>query len=163
MYGNKGIDREYREYLDRFRSVELLAECSTRELRAIASMSTPITVQPGRVLMRQCDIGVECFIVLTGHAIVERNGRMIGQIVAGSLMGEISVMRHCNRTATVTAATEMELLVLTASELASLRAMRIGAALWEAADELAGARLDAMCERDEPVEETAPQEGVTTH
>jgi CRP-like cAMP-binding protein len=138
--------RANRKYLDRLGSVEFFSECSQRELRAIASFCTPIEVRAGRVLTEQGAHGRECFVVMQGHAVVERNGVIVGHIVDGSVIGEIALLGDGVRTATVTAATDMTLLVLSRAEFGALRSLGVANGAWQRLDELVTERL-ALLER----------------
>jgi CRP-like cAMP-binding protein len=138
-----------RQYLDQLAGTALFEDCSRQELMAIASLCTPIDVPAGRVLTTQDELGFECFFVLNGQAVVERNGSIIGHVVEGSILGEIALLRQTTRTATVTASTDMTLLVMNRSEFASLRQTRIGSSAWD--------RMNAMVDtRLEVVERTPP-------
>ncbi len=138
--------RANRKYLDRLGSVEFFSECSQRELRAIASFCTPIEVRAGRVLTEQGADGRECFVVMQGQAVVERDGFIVGHIVDGSVIGEIALLGDGVRTATVTAATDMTLLVLSRSEFGALRGLGIASTAWRCLDGIVAERL-AQLER----------------
>ncbi len=138
--------RANRKYLDRLGSVEFFSECSQRELRAIASFCTPIEVRAGRVLTEQGADGRECFVVMQGQAVVERDGVIVGHIVDGSVIGEIALLGDGVRTATVTAATDMTLLVLSRSEFGALRGLGIASTAWRCLDGIVAERL-AQLER----------------
>ena len=71
-------------------------------------------------------IGRECFIVIHGQAVIERGHSIIGHAVDGSIIGECALMDpHGLRNATVTAATDMELLVMSRVEFRALRALGV--------------------------------------
>jgi CRP/FNR family transcriptional regulator, cyclic AMP receptor protein len=63
--------------VDALRSVELFADCSTRELRGIARICTRDQVDKGKVLTKQGDPGRECFVIADGSAAVEIDGRNV--------------------------------------------------------------------------------------
>jgi len=147
--------RENRRYIERLAAAQLFANCTPKELRAIASLCTPVNVRAGRVLTRQGSRGDQCFVVMSGHAVVERDGVIVGHIVDGSVIGELALLSHCPRSATVTAATDMELLVMSCSEFTALRALGIDTTVRRALDEIAHDRR-ALLERpaiavEEPV------------
>ena len=75
------------------------------------------------MLTRQGTIGNECFVLMQGQAIVERSGAIVGHAVAGSIVGEISVLHDVKRTATVISATDVRALVMSRAEVASLRSL----------------------------------------
>jgi CRP-like cAMP-binding protein len=96
-----------------------------RELRLIASLVTEIQLHAGRVLVRQGTIGHECFLIVEGHAVVERDNTFVGHLGAGALFGEQALMNAAVRDSTVTAATDIHVLVMSRTEFASLRALGI--------------------------------------
>lgn len=100
--------------------VPLFSTCSRRELREIASLGTPVEVDEGRVLTKQGAPGREFFLVLEGKAECIVKGRRVAVFGPGDYFGELAVIEGGTRTATVTATTPMELLVLSTSEFASL-------------------------------------------
>jgi CRP-like cAMP-binding protein len=128
-------NRQHRQYMDTLRTTSLFQECGRSELRLIASLVTPLTVSAGRVLTRQGHVGNECFVVVGGQAVVECNGCIVGHAVAGSVVGELALMDECRRTTTVTAATDMDILVISRTEFRALHALGV-----ESIDE----RLDAV-------------------
>jgi CRP-like cAMP-binding protein len=150
--------RANRKYIDSLGRVEFFSGCSQRELRAIASFCTPIEVRAGRVLTEQGAHGRECFVVMQGHAVVERSGVIVGHIVDGSIIGEIALLGDGVRTATVTAATDMTLLVLSRAEFGAIRDLGIATAAWQCLDGIVAERL-ALLERLSTVagDTSAPQ------
>ncbi|MET1001257.1 MAG: cyclic nucleotide-binding domain-containing protein, partial [Acidimicrobiia bacterium] len=117
--------RRNRKYVEQLRAIAPFAECSTRELRLVASFMTPITRPAGTVLVQQGTRGRECFVIVAGQAVVERDGAIVGHAVAGSIVGELALMGEPRRTATVTAATDVEILVMSQTEFASIRGLGI--------------------------------------
>ncbi len=105
----------------------LFSACSTKELRAVASLCNPIDVRAGRVLIREGECGGEVFVVLSGQAVVERDGVVLGHDVEHSVIGLLAMVDGEAHTATVTAATEMLLLVV---DRRVFTAMRHGAIAW---------------------------------
>jgi CRP/FNR family transcriptional regulator, cyclic AMP receptor protein len=108
------------EYLQNLAAVPLFSRCSTAQLREIARVADELTVGPTTVLTRQGDIGVELFVIISGEATVTRDGQTIATIGAGDFVGELAVITRQPRTATVTAATELDLLVMTSRGLDQL-------------------------------------------
>jgi CRP/FNR family cyclic AMP-dependent transcriptional regulator len=99
--------------LDLLGKVPLLAGCSKRELRQIASLADEIEVQKGKVLTRQGEPGRECFVIVDGTARATMRGRSSNPMGPGSFLGEMALLDQGPRSATVTAETDMRLLVLT--------------------------------------------------
>ena len=108
------------EYLDHLRAVPLFSTCSTNDLTAIAQAVDEITVEAGRVLITEGDVGKEAFVIVEGEATVSRNGEDIATLSAGAPFGEMALAERPPRNATVTAATPMRLLVLGQREFVGL-------------------------------------------
>jgi CRP-like cAMP-binding protein len=100
------------DYLDYLAAVPLFAACSRRDLQRIAKASDEIAMESGRVLVHQGESGRECFVIAEGEAKVERNGRKVATVGPGACIGELSLLDHGPRTATVTATTPLKVLVL---------------------------------------------------
>jgi CRP/FNR family transcriptional regulator, cyclic AMP receptor protein len=99
----------------------LFAGCSPDQLRRIASLTTMTEVSPGRMLCRQGAPGREFFVVVEGEATVTIDGKDVGTMGPGCGFGEIALLTpDGRRTATVTAATAMTLVVLNRVEFAAL-------------------------------------------
>lgn len=101
-------------YVDHLASLPLFSSCSKRELQRIARAGDEVTVDAGKELVDQGDIGREAFVILSGTASVRRNGRKIATLGAGDPFGELALLDHGPRTASVVAETELRLFVLTA-------------------------------------------------
>jgi CRP-like cAMP-binding protein len=112
--------RETKHRLDTLREIPFLANCTARELARIDRLGARVDVAPGRTLTREGAIGRECFVTLDGVATVARAGVRIGTIGAGSIAGELALLDHTSRNATVVAGTRMHLLVLSPPEFEEL-------------------------------------------
>jgi CRP-like cAMP-binding protein len=108
------------EYLDHLASVSLFSACSKRELQKIAKASDELTVPAGKVLVEQGDTGRECFILISGSAAVKRGNRKVAALGPGDCVGELSLLDHGPRTATVVTETDTDLLVLGSRQFAGV-------------------------------------------
>jgi CRP-like cAMP-binding protein len=131
-----------RSQLDELRGTWLFSACATKELRAVASLCTPIDVRAGRVLIREGELGGECFIVLSGQAVVERGGKVLGHDVRHSIIGLLAMIDDEPHTATVTAATDMYLLVLSRREFAALTSGEVAWSIQHRIDVIAAEQRD---------------------
>lgn len=86
--------------------------CTIRELDLIARAGTDIVMTAGTTIIDQGQTGREAFIVLDGTVTVRRNGRRVAELGPGAMIGELSLLDHGPRTATVTCDTDCELFVL---------------------------------------------------
>lgn len=115
-------DRISRSELDMLAAVPLFSACNQNELRQIARLGTPVTVDAGKVLTTEGTPGREFFLVLAGSAACSIGGRPAAHFATGDFFGELALLDGGPRTATVTAETDMDVLVLDAREFASLLA-----------------------------------------
>ena len=99
-------------HLEHLRNVSLFQGCSTKELDRIAKASEEVKMAAGSLIVDQGQTGREAFIVLNGTVTVRRNGKKVGSFGAGTVVGELSLLDHGPRTATVTCDTDCELLLL---------------------------------------------------
>lgn len=78
----------------------------------IAKATDEITVKAGKVIVAENKPGQEFFLILDGKATVRRNNRKLAELGVGQYFGELAILDHGPRTATVTADTDMTLAVL---------------------------------------------------
>jgi CRP-like cAMP-binding protein len=107
-------------YLEHLAQVPLFRSLSKRDLQRVARAADELQVEPGRVLMEQGQVGRECFVIVDGTATVRRNGRRVATLGPGDAAGELSLLDHGPRTATVVADGAMTVLVIGAREFSGL-------------------------------------------
>ena len=98
-------------YLDHLKNVPLFAGCTKKELERIARSGDEITMTAGSLLVDQGQTGREAFVVLDGQVTVKRNGRKVATLEPGAIVGELSLLDHGPRTATVVCETDCTLFV----------------------------------------------------
>jgi CRP-like cAMP-binding protein len=108
------------DYLDRLAGVRLFADLDKRSLGAIASLGTDVDVAEGTELAREGDPASEAFLVLSGTASCRRNGEEIATFGPGDFFGEMALLIHGNRTATIVATSPMAVRAFHKSEFDSL-------------------------------------------
>jgi CRP/FNR family cyclic AMP-dependent transcriptional regulator len=101
-------------------NVRLFSTCNKRELARIASLVDEVEAPKGKVLTRQGDPGQECFVIAEGKAKATMRGKGTAVLGPGSFFGEMSLLDQGPRSATVTAETNMRLLVLGSREFSAL-------------------------------------------
>lgn len=101
------------------KKVPLFARCSIKELRRIATIADEVQLPEGKKLTRQGDRGREFFVLLNGTVHVRKSGRKVRTLGPGDFMGEIALLTQAPRTATVTAASPVEVLVITSRDFRS--------------------------------------------
>ena len=107
-------------YLEHLASVPLFAACSHKDLQRIARASDEVQIPEGRTLMKQGDIGRECFVLVEGKVKVEINGREVASLGPGAYFGELSLLDKGPRTATVTTEIDSTVLVLGPREFSAV-------------------------------------------
>ena len=90
----------------------LFSACSAGQLRTIRRQVEEITVPAGRVLVEEGTVGREFFFIVEGTATVRHGGRKVATLGPGQYFGELSLLDRKPRSATVTADSDMVLLVL---------------------------------------------------
>jgi CRP-like cAMP-binding protein len=110
------------QQIEHLSQVPLFSVCSREELRAISRQSTSLDIRAGRALVREGQRGNDFFVVMSGEAQVTRRGAVVDKIGVGGFFGELALLDPAPRDATVTALTDMEVLVLTNLEFAAVLA-----------------------------------------
>lgn len=108
------------EYLHHLAEVPLFSALSKKELGLVARQGEDVRVEPGAVLCSEGSAGQEFFVILEGTAKVSRKGAEVTTLGPGGAFGELALLDNAPRNATVTAETEMELVVLGQREFAGL-------------------------------------------
>ncbi len=99
--------------IDLLKRVPLFAGCTKSELREIALSSDEIDLPADKVLTREGQRGREFFVLVSGTARVTRDGKTVADLGPGDWFGEIALLTHSPRTATVTTTSPIQVLVLT--------------------------------------------------
>jgi len=100
--------------------VPLFADCSRRELRAVAEAVDEVVVPAGTLLTKEGASGREFVVIVDGAAEVRRRGRKVNDLGAGDFLGEIALVSRGPRTATVRTTQPTHALVITAANFRSL-------------------------------------------
>jgi len=100
------------DYLDHLAQVRLFSSCNSKELAKIARASDELSLPKGKVLMNQGRTGREAFVIVDGQASVDVGGVTVAELGPGDHVGELALLDGGTRTATVTAATDMTVIVL---------------------------------------------------
>jgi CRP/FNR family cyclic AMP-dependent transcriptional regulator len=107
-------------HLDHLASVSLFSACSKKELQAVARATDEVVLPAGRTLCEQGGTGREAFVIMEGTAEVLINGTKVATVGPGACVGELALLDHGPRTATVIAETEVTALVIGLREFAAI-------------------------------------------
>jgi CRP-like cAMP-binding protein len=98
---------------DLLSNVKLFAGCSDKELKEIESLLDEVRVRAGRQLISEGQVGTEAYVIVEGRATATLAGAEVGILGPGDAVGEMALLDpESPRSATVTADTDMDLLVL---------------------------------------------------
>jgi CRP/FNR family transcriptional regulator, cyclic AMP receptor protein len=93
--------------------VPLFAHCSKRELAMVAGIADEIDLPEGKELTREGAPAREFFVLVDGTADVLKGNKRINRLKSGDFFGEIALVHHSPRTATVKASSPVRALVVT--------------------------------------------------
>lgn len=108
------------QHLDHLANIPLFTGLNKRDLQRIAKVTNEVSRDAGVTLVEQGDAGREAFFLVEGNATVKRNGRKVGTLQPGDAIGELSLLDHGPRTATVVSDTPVTLLVLSSREFSGV-------------------------------------------
>jgi CRP-like cAMP-binding protein len=95
------------------KKVPLFADCTKAELRELAKSADELDLREGTVLTREGRPGREFFVLIDGTVAVTKDGKKVAELKGGDWLGEIALLTEKPRTATVTASSPVDVLVIT--------------------------------------------------
>jgi CRP/FNR family transcriptional regulator, cyclic AMP receptor protein len=106
--------------VDRLRAVDQLGGCNEAQLVEVARLAERMQVGEGEVLTREGRIGREFFLILCGTVAVTQRGRRVNTLGPGDFFGELAAMNPGPRNATVTALSELDVLIIGPREFSAM-------------------------------------------
>ena len=119
LTGNTNDARRLREQLA---ALPLFAGASRAELKTIAKAGSLLTVPQGWSLIWEKTPADKAYVVLSGDVDIRRADAHVVRLGAGDVIGETAILERRLRTATVVAATPLEVLHFTADAVQRLYA-----------------------------------------
>jgi CRP-like cAMP-binding protein len=98
--------------LDFLQGVPLFAGLSKKQLYLVARHTEEVVVGPGQVLCLEGEAANEFGLIISGDAEVKRGGRRLAKLGPGDFYGEMAILDASPRSATVTATSACELVVM---------------------------------------------------
>ena len=98
--------------VDRLKAVDQFAGCTREQLRDVVRLAERVEVGEGEILTREGRIGREFFLILAGSVGVTQKGRRVNTLGPGDFFGELAAMNPGPRNATVTALSDLDVLII---------------------------------------------------
>src|ERR671914_1733331 len=102
------------------RSVAMFKPLDADVLRALVEAARRVRFTPGTRFITEGQIDDDAYLIIEGEALVSVRGRVIAKREAGDVIGEVAAVTARPRTASVTATTSVQALVLTPEVLRDL-------------------------------------------
>jgi CRP-like cAMP-binding protein len=102
------------------KGVPLFSKLNKQGLEDVAQIADEIDLPAGKEMATEGDRGREFFVLLKGEADVTRGGQKINSMKEGDFFGEIALVTKMPRTASVTATTDVRVLVITERDFGAL-------------------------------------------
>jgi CRP/FNR family cyclic AMP-dependent transcriptional regulator len=106
--------------VERLKAVDLLGNCTEAQLQDVAHLAEQVQVGEGEVLAREGRIGREFFLILSGSVAVTQRGRWVNTLGPGDFFGELAAMDPGPRNATVTALSDLDVLIIGPREFSAM-------------------------------------------
>ncbi|HMI29022.1 MAG TPA: cyclic nucleotide-binding domain-containing protein [Gaiellaceae bacterium] len=116
------------------KKVPLFSKLNKQELQQVAHIADELDLPAGKEMATEGDRGREFFVLLDGEADVTKQGSRINTMKKGDFFGEIALVTKMPRTATVTATSDVDVLVITERDFDALlkKTPEIGRSIAEA-------------------------------
>ena len=116
------------------KKVPLFSKLDKKGLQDVAHIADELDLPAGKEMATEGDRGREFFVLLDGEAEVTKGGSRINTMKKGDFFGEIALVTKMPRTATVTATSDVDVLVITERDFDALlkKSPEIGRAIAEA-------------------------------
>jgi CRP-like cAMP-binding protein len=104
-------------------SIPLLHGLTHQEAKRVVAVGSVLSCKAGEALIRRGELGNEMFILLSGAVEVragDETGRTVARFDRGDIFGEVAFLSEVERSATVVAMSDIQVLVVTQSMLRKL-------------------------------------------
>jgi CRP-like cAMP-binding protein len=106
--------------IELIRKVPLFSKLNKKGLEDVAHLADELDLPKGKVMAEEGDRGREFFVLLEGEADVTKGDRSINRLGKGDFFGEIALVTRMPRTASVTAMSDVRVLVVTERDFGAL-------------------------------------------
>lgn len=129
--------KKHSPYAEQFKQLSHFDGLSDDQVHKIVDNSTHVTLPKDWALIGEQQPADKAYLILDGEVSVRRGGNEVARLGPGDTIGEVAIVKHSLRTATVISVTPLELLHFTAEAVEKLTGEipQFAAALKETADE----------------------------
>lgn len=106
--------------LEALRKIPVFRHLTYKEQSAVLAIAMTRTYPPGREIVVEGQLGDELFVVLRGKVVIAKGGVEIAELRGGGHFGEMGLVDHSPRSATVRALDSTRVMVISRSELMNL-------------------------------------------
>jgi CRP/FNR family transcriptional regulator, cyclic AMP receptor protein len=106
--------------IELLKKVPLFSKLNKHGLQDVAHIADELDLPNGKEMATEGDRGREFFVLLEGEAEVTRRGERINTMREGDFFGEIALVTKMPRTASVTATSDVRVLVITERDFDAL-------------------------------------------
>ena len=107
---------------DRLKKLPLFEDLPHKQLERIAMWADEVDLPAGKPLMAEGNWAHEFFVIESGTASVDHGDTHVADLGPGDFFGEMALLEHQRRSATVTTTSPMRAIVMHAREFASMDA-----------------------------------------
>jgi len=98
--------------IEHLAKVRMFSALNKKELSLVSKASDVVKVGAGTQIVTEGTVGHEFYLITHGTAEVKRGGRKVATLAPGDYFGEMAILDRGPRSATVVAASDMELIVI---------------------------------------------------
>ena len=120
MHGKHSAEEQRR--IEELARVNRFEGFTDEEIHQVVDTATYLTVPANWALMVEQQPADKAYLILAGEVSVRRHGEEVARLGAGEVIGEMALINHKLRSATVVADSPLEVLHFTAETVAALTA-----------------------------------------
>ena len=100
--------------------VTMFSACTRSELRQVASVTQPFSVDADTVIAKEGEPGKDFFVIISGKSDVLIGGKSVAELGPGDFFGEMALLDQSPRVGSVVAKTPMDLYRIEAKDFSRL-------------------------------------------
>ncbi len=112
--------KKHSPYAEHFKRLSHFEGLSDEQVQKIVDNTTHVTLPKDWVLFGENTPADKAYLILDGEVAVKRHGEEVARLGPGDTIGEVALVKHKLRTATVVSVTPLELLHFTAEAVEKL-------------------------------------------